>query len=197
MKPDAPTNLSGQNVNCDVLVVGAGPTGLALATQLRSFGTRFRIVDRSLDRARESRALAVQARTLEVLETVGLGSVLVSLGRTSTRLVLHFGARKVAEATLGAIGATDTRFPFILFVSQAETERVLGEHLARSGVTIERGVELARFAIKDGSVDCVLRHGNGHEEHVRTAYLVGCDGAHSTVRKLAGFSFTSTRRRGQ
>ena len=89
-----------------VLIVGAGPTGLALATQLQLFGTPFRIIDRSLDRARESRALAVQARTIEVLDTAGLGEPLVSGGRTSSRLVLHFGAGAVAEVQLGPIGVT-------------------------------------------------------------------------------------------
>src|SRR5215203_1374694 len=109
-------------VDLDALVVGAGPTGLALAAQLRAFGVRFRIVDRLADRTRESRALAVQARSLELLQTLGLGEALVARGSTSARLAIHLDARRVAEVLLGDIGATDTRFPFILFVSQAETE---------------------------------------------------------------------------
>ena len=181
--------MSSAEEQLQVLVVGAGPTGLALATQLRMFGTRFRIIDRSLDRARESRALAVQARTLEVLDAVGLGEVIASRGRTSTRLVVHFGARRVASAYLGDTCATDTRFPFILFVSQAETERLIREHLGASGVTIERGVDLIRFSDHGTHVDCILRHGDGREEHVRSSYVVGCDGAHSAVRRHAGFAF--------
>ena len=124
------------------LIVGAGPTGLALATQLQTFGARFRIIDRLLDRTRESRALGVQARTLELLQTLGLGEELVARGNTSTRLTLHLEGRAVAALTLGDIGAVDTRFPFILFVSQAETEDVLNEWLHRAGVVIERGTEL-------------------------------------------------------
>ncbi len=175
------------------LVVGAGPTGLALAAQLRWFGTPFRIVDRSLDRAHESRALAVQARTLEVLDSIGLAEPMVALGRTSTRVVMHLGGRAVAAATLGAIGAADTRYPFILFISQAETERILGEHLSAAGVQVERGVELVRFDVSDEFVESVLRRQDGREERVRTSYLVGCDGAHSFVRKAAGFSFEGGR----
>jgi 2-polyprenyl-6-methoxyphenol hydroxylase-like FAD-dependent oxidoreductase len=173
----------------DVLIVGAGSTGLALAAQLERFGTRFRIIDRSLDRGRESRALAVQARTLELLDSVGLGQSLAARGRTSSRVVLHAGARTVGKVQLGDIGARDTRFPFILFISQSETERQIGEHLAAAGVTIERGVELTHFEQQNNSVACMLQNQDGREEQLDAAWLVGCDGAHSFVRKLAGFSF--------
>ena len=173
----------------DVLVIGAGPTGLSLAAQLQQFGTRFRIVDRSLDRAHESRALGVQARTLECLDAIGLGDALVARGQTSTRLVLHFGPRTIGRVDLGKVDRVDTRYPFILFVSQAETEALLNEHLASQGIAIERGVELISFEARNTNVDCLLRHAGGLEERVRTSYLVGCDGAHSAVRKRAGFSF--------
>ena len=173
----------------DVLIVGAGPTGLALAAQLDRFGASFRVVDRSLDRAHESRALGVQARTLELLDAVGVADRLVARGRTSTRLALHLEARTVAEVRLGDIGAADTRFPFILFVSQAETERLLAERLSASGVAIERGVELVAFEAGEAGVECVLLDRDGREERVRARFLVGCDGAHSAVRRGAGFSF--------
>jgi 2-polyprenyl-6-methoxyphenol hydroxylase-like FAD-dependent oxidoreductase len=171
------------------LIVGAGPTGLALAAQLRWFGVPFRIIDRSFDRAHESRALAVQARTLEILDCLGIADELVALGNTSARLAIHFGARRVAPVTLGGIGAQDTRYPFILFVSQAETERLLGNHLSGAGVTIERGVELAELTSREHDVDCLLRRSDGQEERVRASYVLGCDGAHSAVRKFGGFSF--------
>ena len=142
-----------------------------------------------MDRVHESRALGVQARSLEVLQTLGLGEVLVRRGNTSARLVIHLDTRRVAEARLGEFGVTDTRFPFILFVSQAETEAVLGNHLASVGVVIERGVELLDGVPEPDCVRCLLRHPGGKEEQVRTRYLAGCDGAHSTVRKRAGISF--------
>jgi 2-polyprenyl-6-methoxyphenol hydroxylase-like FAD-dependent oxidoreductase len=134
----------------DVLIVGAGPTGLALAAQLQTFGARFRIIDRLLDRTRESRALTVQARTLELLQTLGLGERLVARGKQATRLKLHLEGRPVATATIGEVGAVDTRFPFILFVSQAATEEVLNGWLRRSGVTVERGTELVARHLAHG-----------------------------------------------
>lgn len=172
----------------DVLVVGAGPTGLALAAGLRRFGVSFRIIDRLVDRAHESRALAVQARTLEILDALGLGDALVALGRTTTRFMVHFEDR-VALARLGGFTAPGTRYPFILFVSQARTEALLGEHLSSHGVTVERGIELARFHEDDAGVGCVLRYHDGSERVIRTRYLVGCDGAHSAVRRGAGIPF--------
>ena len=173
----------------DVLVVGAGPTGLALACQLARFGVRFRIVDKRADRVRESRALAVQARTLEVLQSVGLGEVLTRRGRTTTRVMLHVDRTEPAVIDLGNVGRTDTRFPYILFVSQADTEGVMQEHLVSCGVTVERRVELATFSEDHSGLRCVLRHGDGREESIRVSYLAGCDGAHSTVRKAAGIAF--------
>jgi 2-polyprenyl-6-methoxyphenol hydroxylase-like FAD-dependent oxidoreductase len=152
----------------DVLVVGAGPTGLALACQLVRFGVRFRIVDK---------------------QTLGLGEVLVARGSTTTRLMLHVDRGKPPTVDLGSIGRADTRFPYILFVSQADTEAVMGTYLESRGVFIERGVELARFHDQSGGIGCVLRHRDGAEESIRTSYLAGCDGAHSTVRKGSGISF--------
>jgi 2-polyprenyl-6-methoxyphenol hydroxylase-like FAD-dependent oxidoreductase len=172
----------------DVLIVGAGPTGLTLAAQLRSFGVRFRLIDRNTDRAQESRALAVQARTVEIFDALGIGEALVSKGNPSARLAFHFEERAAAKVDLGGFAAADTRFPFILFVSQAETEAILGQHLADTGVTIERGVELLGVVSGTERVECRLRH-QGREEEVRARYIVGCDGAHSIVRKLAGIPF--------
>ena len=87
------------SVTAPCLIIGAGPTGLALAAQLRWFDVPYRIIERSLDRAHESRALAVQARTLELLDSLGLADTMVALGKTGSRLVLHLGARPVAATS--------------------------------------------------------------------------------------------------
>lgn len=181
------------DASVDVLIVGAGPTGLALAAELRAFGVRFRLIDRLRERGHESRALAVQARTLEILQQLGIADALVARGNPSARLVLHVGDRVVGEVALAEWGAADdalgTRFPFILFVSQAETEAVLVDHLTAHGVPIERGTELVAFADGGDAVDATLQHADGREERVRVRYLVGCDGAHSVVRRGAGIPF--------
>ena len=137
----------------------------------------------------ETRAGRSRRARFSVLDGLGLADALLARGNPSARLVLHLDARRTAATTLGGFGAVDTRYPFILFVSQAETERILVEHLSDRGVTVERGVELVRFDAGDRSADCVLRHGDGREERWRASYVVGCDGSHSAVRAGAGFSF--------
>jgi len=172
----------------DVLVVGAGPTGLTLAALLGGYGVRLRIIDRLPDRVHESRALAIQPRTLEVLAGLGLTDTLLGIGNRAVRLQMHFG-RRVVPVRLFDIGIEDTAYPFLLFVSQAHTEKALGDHLAAAGVGLERGVQLTELHQAADVVTCRLRDRDGLEEVVRARYVVGCDGAHSTVRERAGIAF--------
>jgi 2-polyprenyl-6-methoxyphenol hydroxylase-like FAD-dependent oxidoreductase len=172
----------------DVLVVGAGPTGLTLAAQLQACGATVRIVDRQPDRVHESRALAVQPRTLEVLRGLGITQELLERGNDAVWVQLHAGGR-VVRVRLFGLGLDDTAYPFLLFVSQAETEQVLNDHLAARSVRVERGVELAAFTADPDGVSCTLRHGDGRTEQAHVRYLAGCDGAGSTVRRRAGIPF--------
>jgi 2-polyprenyl-6-methoxyphenol hydroxylase-like FAD-dependent oxidoreductase len=172
----------------DVLVVGAGPTGLTLAAQLQAFGAAVRIVDRQLDRVHESRALAVQPRTLEVLRGLGVAQELVARGNDAVWVQLH-AAGRVVRVRLFGLGLDDTAYPFLLFVSQAETEAVLEDHLATGGIEVERGVELVDLHSDPDAVTCTLGHRDGRTEQLRARYLAGCDGAASTVRRGAGIPF--------
>jgi 2-polyprenyl-6-methoxyphenol hydroxylase-like FAD-dependent oxidoreductase len=171
-----------------VLIVGAGPTGLSLAAQLRSLGTSFRIIDRQVDRTRESRALAVQPRTLELLRTLGVSDELIQRGNDAVELGMHAGGR-VHRFRLFEVGLEDTAFPFLLFVSQAETEQVLTDCLNAGGVQVERGLELVTLASSSDNMKCKLRRHDGQTEEMSARYVVGCDGAHSTVRDLARIPF--------
>lgn len=178
-----------ENTTVDVLVVGAGPTGLMLASALHGFGVRIRIVDRLIDRAHESRALVVHARSLEILRDLGVEGALRRRGNTSTRIAVHLNAKKHFIIPFDDIGAVDTEFPFILFISQSETEGVLGDHLASVGQRVDRGVEVTSLVADESGVLCTLEHLDGGEEQVRATFVAGCDGAHSFVRKAAGIPF--------
>lgn len=172
----------------DVLVVGAGPTGLTLAAELAAHGLRPRLVDRGHDRVHESRALAIQPRTLEVLARLGLTAQLVEHGNRTVALRLHARGR-VRTVPLFDFGLADTAYPYLLFLSQAETERILAEHLTATGIAVERGIELVGLTQSGDAVTALLRRDEGREEQVSVRYLVGCDGAHSTVRTAGGIAF--------
>ena len=184
-RQDPPRASSGP---IEVMVVGAGPTGLALAATLAAHGTRVQVIDRQADRVHESRALAIQPRTLEVLAGLGVTSALLARGRQTVQMRLHL-ARRVISLRLFDLGLTDTAYPFLLFVSQAQTERILGDYLAAHGVTIQRQTELVGLSLGGEQVGCQLRRPDGGLETVAARYVVGCDGMHSTVRQQAGIEF--------
>jgi 2-polyprenyl-6-methoxyphenol hydroxylase-like FAD-dependent oxidoreductase len=139
---------------------------------------------------RESRALAIQPRTIEVLHALGVAEAMIERANPAVRLQMHTPTRTV-EAPLFDIGLDDTAYPFLLFLSQAETETILHGHLAANAVAVEHGVELVDLDQHPDLVTCTLRHtADGHTEHVDARYVVGCDGAHSSVRDHARIPFT-------
>lgn len=180
-------------LDTDVLVVGAGPTGLMLAHELACRGVRVRIIDKNPDRASESRALVVHARSLELLDRHGLAEPMVAQGRRALDVTGHVEGKSDFKLALGDIGVEDTRFPFLLFLSQAETEACLAEALARRGIEIERQTSLVDFVERDpiqsskGVVATVAR--DERKRSISARFLVGCDGAHSTVRHQLNLTF--------
>ena len=170
-----------------VLVVGAGPTGMTAAMELARAGVAVRIVDKLTEPSTTSRALAVQARTLELLGPRGVGEEMVRLGNPAKATTLYGRGKRLAAVELERI---PSRHNYILLLSQAETERLLREQLARQGVTIERGVDMAARAQVPGSgVHAVLRHPGGELAELDAPYLRRADGAHSTVRHTLGLPF--------
>ena len=167
----------------DVLVVGAGPTGLVLALWLTRLGVRIRIIDKTAEPGTTSRALAVQARTLELYRQLGLANAVVERGRKAVAANLWVAGKLVAQAALGDMGTGLSPFPYALIFPQDEHERLLIDRLAEAGVEVERQTELVTFDDTGGRVLARLTHSNGNHETCEAAYLAGCDGAHSTVRE--------------
>jgi 2-polyprenyl-6-methoxyphenol hydroxylase-like FAD-dependent oxidoreductase len=150
--------------NTDVLVVGAGPTGLVLALWLTRLGVRVRIIDKTAEPGTTSRALAVQARTLELYSQVGLADAVVERGRKAVAANLWVSGKKVARAVFGDIGAGLSPFPYALIFPQDEHERLLIDRLAEAGIEVERRTELLGFEDATGRVCALLKRPDGTRE---------------------------------
>jgi 2-polyprenyl-6-methoxyphenol hydroxylase-like FAD-dependent oxidoreductase len=172
-----------------VLVVGAGPTGLVLALWLTRLGVRVRIIDKTAEPGTTSRALGVQARTLEFYRQVGLARAVVEAGVQVPAVNFWAGGANAARVPLTRMGAGLSPFPFALSYAQDAHERLLIERLDALGVGVERRTELVRFGQHAEGVRAVLRRADGAEEACEAAYLAGCDGARSTVREALGTGF--------
>jgi 2-polyprenyl-6-methoxyphenol hydroxylase-like FAD-dependent oxidoreductase len=175
-----------QTSRSPVLVVGAGPTGLVLAAQLLARGVQVRVIDKGDGPAPQSRAIGIHARTLELLDTMGLAETFVAHGHRVRRFRMYAGQRSLLNLDMARNGS---RFGFTLHIPQDETERLLRAHLRDLGGTVEQGVELVRLAQHGDVVDATLRDAMGREIELSTGYVAGCDGAHSRVRHELGLAF--------
>ncbi|MBR8130389.1 FAD-dependent monooxygenase [Burkholderia ambifaria] len=169
-----------------VLIVGAGPTGLAAAMSLARARVPVRIIDRLTTPAPYSRAIGIQARTLELLEQHRAVEPFLVLGHRAHAAALHAGGRVIARLDFDPL---QTRYPYLLFLDQSITEQLLAEHLAGLGVTVERGVTLTACDAGGTSLDVTIRGADGREQSFAPSYLIAADGAHSTVRHLLGLGF--------
>jgi len=171
-------------MDTEVLVVGAGPTGLVLALWLARLGIQVRIIDKTAGPGSTSRALAVQARTLEFYRQLGFADELVEAGLVFSAANLWARGRRAAHIELGRLGAGKSPFPYGLIYPQDEHERFLIERLEELDVRVERMTELIDFEEVDGRIVARLQGST-----CEAACLAGCDGARSTVREKLGISF--------
>jgi len=172
----------------EVLIVGAGPTGLVLALWLVRQGIKVRIVDRSDGPGTSSRAMAVQARTLELYRQLDLADEIVEGGLRNPAINMWVKGERRARLDFRDAGRDMTPYPFVLIYPQDRHERVLVRRLEEAGVRVERNTELLGFGQGDYGVDARLR-GPAGETACRAAWLAGCDGAHSAVRHQMGSAF--------
>src|SRR5262245_3284052 len=167
-------------MDTDVLVVGAGPTGLMLALQLVRRGVRVVIVDRHAGPSLQTRALGVQARTLEIYAQLGIVERALELGKIGTGANLWAQGRKMARVPLGEAGRNLTPYPFILILGQDDNERILGDKLRELGVSVQWSTELVGLKQDADKVVATLRGPDGTSRTIQAAWVGGCDGAHSS-----------------
>jgi 2-polyprenyl-6-methoxyphenol hydroxylase-like FAD-dependent oxidoreductase len=174
---------------CDVLIVGAGPTGLVLALWLTRLGIAPRIIDKTAEPGTTSRALAVQARTLELYRQLDLTDAVLTQGHKIPAINLWVKGENKARLAFESVGLGLTPYPFLHIFPQDQHERLLLKRLAEFGVSVERRTEILRFSDDGDRIVARLRGPDGQEESCEAAYLAGCDGARSLVRETMGTGF--------
>jgi 2-polyprenyl-6-methoxyphenol hydroxylase-like FAD-dependent oxidoreductase len=173
----------------EVLIIGAGPTGLVLAIWLTRLGARVRIVEKLPAPETTSRAIGVQARTLEYYRQINFADTLIAHGRKAPATNLWVDGRNAAHLGFGEMGGDLTPFPYALVISQDEHEYLLIEHLAKLGVEVGRRTELLDFEATNGCVRARLKRADGNLETCEAAWLAACDGARSSVRESLKIDF--------
>jgi 2-polyprenyl-6-methoxyphenol hydroxylase-like FAD-dependent oxidoreductase len=173
-----------------VLTIGAGPTGMTAAMELARFGIPVRLVEKTSKPATTSRAVGVQARTLELFEQRGMSLQLVKRRNQGIGVSAYGGGKRVFRLEFKTI---DSKYKYILFISQAETEKTLRDALERESIKIEWKTTMIGFSRTEHSdyLIAILRCGDGFLESVDCSYLISAEGAHSTLRETLGLPFVS------
>ncbi|MGE3465426.1 MAG: FAD-dependent monooxygenase [Pyrinomonadaceae bacterium] len=173
----------------DVLIVGAGPTGLALACQLIRHGVDFVIIDKKETTTPHSRAIGVQARTLEIYEQMGLAAPLIELGEPAEKVRMIAGGEVRGEAILKDIGKGLSPYPFLLIVEQGKHERLLYDHIRENDRDVLWQTDMTELSQDGNGVTAEVVRSDGAVNTITAKYLVGCDGASSRVRHQLGLTF--------
>lgn len=175
--------------NCDVLIVGAGPTGLMLASQLARRGIHAILIERSPGPALQSRALGVHARTLEIYSQLGIAERALELGQRATGANIWVEGRFGARIPVNDIGRNLSPYPFMLILGQDDNERLLGEFLRGHGGQIYWNTELVGLEQDADGACATVSHADGSTQTIRARWVAGCDGARSAVRNFCGVDF--------
>ncbi len=173
----------------DILIVGAGPTGLMLANQLGRHGIRAMIIDRHSGPAQQTRAMGVQARTLEIYAKLGIAQQAIDLGHNTGGANIWAAARHMARVPVSEIGKGLSPFPFVLMLGQDDNERIMGEKLREWGVAVQWNIELVGLEQHPDHVAVTLKQPDGSKRTITTAWVAGCDGSRSPVREMCGITF--------
>lgn len=173
----------------DVLIVGAGPTGLMLANQLVRHGVRPLIIDRNPGPSIHTKALGVQARTLEIYSHLGIAERAVELGTRGTGANIWTEGRRAARIPVGDIGREMSPYPFVLILGQDDNEKLLGELLRDRGLEVYWDTELVNLVQSPNHVSASLRRSDGSTREVESRWVAGCDGSRSAVRNLNKINF--------
>ncbi|HKG45827.1 MAG TPA: FAD-dependent monooxygenase [Pyrinomonadaceae bacterium] len=175
--------------NTDVIIIGAGPTGLSLACQLIRYGINFVVVEKNDTVTRFSKAIGVQARTLEIYDQIELAQPAIERGAIANRVRLVEGGEVRGEMHLANFGKDLSQFPYMLMLEQSRNEELLYEFVRSRGGDVRWNTELQTFSQDENGVTAQVKTADGESETIKAKYLAGCDGASSPVRHGLGLTF--------
>lgn len=173
----------------DVIIIGAGPTGLSLACQFVRYGVDFVIIDRNETITPHSKAIGVQARTLEIYEQIGLADKLIEEGAIAGKVRMVVGGEVRGEVSFSEIGKGMSPYPFVLIVEQGKHEKILHDFIKASGKDVLWNTELESLTQDESGVTANIKTADDETETIEAKFLVGCDGAKSPVRQALGLTF--------
>ena len=177
------------NNTADVLIVGAGPTGLMMACQLAIHQVSFRIIDKNESPSKSSGALIVQARSLEIFEQMGIAGEALKGGIIANKLNVIFNGEKITSTVIKDIGGNLSQFPFLLMLEQSKTEKLLLKFISDRGHSVERGILFKSFVQDKEGVTSVVILPDETEQSIKTKYIIAADGAKSTIRNFLNIPF--------
>lgn len=178
-----------KTIETDVIIVGAGPTGLSLACQFVRYGIDFVVIEKNESFTRFSKAIGVQARTLEIYDQLGLAQQAIEEGEIANMVRLLEGGEVRGEMHLGNFGKDLSQFPYMLMLEQSKNEELLYNYLRTHGREVHWQTELESFDQDANGVTARIKTASGETQSVHGKYLVGCDGASSPVRQRLGLTF--------
>ena len=176
-------------LNTDVIIIGAGPTGLSLACQLIRYGIDSVVVEKNETVTPFSKAIGVQARTLEIYDQIELAQPAIERGTIASRVRLIEGGEVRGEMHLANFGKDLSEFPYMLMLEQSKNEELLYEYIRSHKRDVFWNTELASFSQDESGVTAEVKMPSGESQTIRGKYLVGCDGSKSLVRHGLGLTF--------
>lgn len=182
-------NPQNKVVKTQVVIAGAGPTGLSMAAQLLRYNIDFILLEKNEKTTHLSKAIAIQARTLEIFQEIDLTEKAIAAGKVTTGMNLFYNGIQKAAINISGLGEGMSPFPYALSLEQSKTEKLLVDHLSANGKEIQWRSEFTHFEQNKNGITISFKDNLGQEQKIEAAYLVGCDGASSPIRHQMGLSF--------
>lgn len=178
-----------QDKTAEVLIVGAGPTGLMMACQLAIHQVSFRIIDKNESPSKSSGAMIVQARSLEIFEQMGIAREALKGGIIANKINVLYNGKKITSTVIKDIGRNLSQFPFLLMLEQSKTEKIFLKFISERGHSVERGTRFKSLIQEKEGVTSVVILPDGSEQSIKTKYVIAADGANSTIRNFLNIPF--------